>query len=211
MGACGRQLGVLELICPLLIEAVVARGANMGKADWLFAGRHPCGEGFRAVGERGNIAGVELAIEAEAQDSAVLPANHSGAGQASAVQGDRGSRGKWCRACQLGSTRRQVEQLDGVAVTVGLEESRKGNLDPRVGAAIRERIALLGRGSRSRHWPVRGGVITQVLPKSECRWRGAAAFDSAGRQAQLHLPARGAKARRKCSPPAFQTRAGESQ
>ena len=113
---------------------------------------HQRGEGFGAAGEVGDVALVQLAVEADADQAAVLPPDHRRPAERSAIQGHRRPRRQLHQAIQLRPAGGEVEDLHRMALAAGLEERRQGHRNPRMSAAVGIRIRVLrGRNGGWHH------------------------------------------------------------
>src|SRR5688572_19958293 len=95
----------------------------MGRKRTLGArilGDHPRRESARTVDQRRNVAGIKLAVEGQAKELAILPSDRRGTAKRSAIEHDCRSRREADRAGQLRPASRQVDDLDEMAVTIGL-------------------------------------------------------------------------------------------
>jgi hypothetical protein len=74
-----------------------------------------------------------------------------------AVQGNRGADREHGRQAQFRASGRQIEKLDGMALSIDQEEGREGHRDARGRPPIRIRIAFLGGGCGACHRVANGG------------------------------------------------------
>lgn len=102
----------------------------------LFFSLHSIGKRSRALGQSGNLSSIKLAVEANAEQIAVLPPDDRSTAQSPAIQSHWRPDRKACLENQFGAAGRQVEEMDRMAVSVDLKKGRKRHLDPRKGAPV---------------------------------------------------------------------------
>ena len=138
-----------------------------GKQETLFPRLHQGLEGRRTIGQGGNLPDIQLAVEAKANEPVILPSDHRRTTERSAVQDHGRSGRKTNRAIELRTTGGQIDDLDGMALSVRLEEGRQGHRNPRIDVAVRIGITILRGWNRA---VPSGWRTTRVLP--ECKRRG---------------------------------------
>src|SRR5206468_181012 len=79
---------------------------------------------------------VELAVEANSHEPTALPSDDRSTGERTAVQYHCRSNGQARRAIQLRTGGRQVEELNGMTLSVGLKKGRHRHRHTRIGAAV---------------------------------------------------------------------------
>ena len=122
-------------------------------------------EGDRSRDQGRNLPDVQLAVKAKAKHTAVLPSDDRGTAKRSAIQDHLRPGRKSCRAIQLRAAARQVEKMDGMTLSVRLEESRHCHWDARISAAV---------FVRSRVLRVRSGGRCHLSPVANAKPKGAA-------------------------------------
>lgn len=99
--------------------------------------------GSRSVDQGSALASVQLAVEGKADEPDAMPLHDRRTAKRTAVQ-DRGAPNrKIDRAIELRAAGGQVDDLDGMALTMRLQERRQGDRDARMDAAVRIGIAVL--------------------------------------------------------------------
>ena len=115
-----------------------------GEGAKLFARFHPRFQGSGALDERGGVAGVELAIEADAEHAFALPPDDRRTSERSAVERHRRPDWQDKRTVQLRSARREVHNLHLMPISAELEEGGQGHWHARIDAAFRVGVLLGG-------------------------------------------------------------------
>ena len=114
---------------------------------------HPGRDRSRSPDQRGTLARIELALEANADRSTAEPPDYRYKSKSPAVQSDGRSDRQRGRAIELCATGRQVQDLDRMAFSIGLKERRQRHGDSRVDSALRTGITFLGGRKRAWHCP----------------------------------------------------------
>ena len=123
--------------CTILMDPDGHSFAVTGIQLFLFARLHQSREGSRTLDEGRNLDGIQFAFEAQATEAPLLPSDRCATTKRSAVEYRRGALRQNGRAIHLGAAEREIEDLHGIAIPVGLKEGRQRDGRSRIKAPIR--------------------------------------------------------------------------
>ena len=150
--------------------------ASLGKTATLFPRFPPRLQGSRARDQRGSLPLVQLDIEANTNIPAAFPPDHRRTAEGAAVEDHGRSNRQACRTIQLRACGRQVEKLDGMALSLSLEKRRHRHRDAWIDAAVLVRRTVLS--GRSGFCHVRSGVTAGYFQSMNAtvrnRWKADA-------------------------------------